>query len=96
MKSIEKIKRANLFLDVASKINNFQEQSMKSTLKGESHFFDEVVKERQVLKNVDVEDVVINLITRAIKLSAEAEDQMYEQDVARESGLRVSEDFINV
>jgi len=96
MKSVEKIKRANLFLDVASKINNFQEQSMKSMLKGESHFFDEVVKQRHVLKTVDVEDVVINLVTRAIKLSAEAEDQMYEQDVARESGLRVSEDFINV
>lgn len=96
MKSIEKIKRANLFLDVASKINKFQEKSMEATIKGESHFFDEVVKQRHMLKNVDVEDVVINLVARAIKLSAEAEDQMYEQDVARESGLRVSEDFINV
>ena len=96
MQAIEKIKRANLLLDVASKINKFQEKSMEATMKGESHFFDEVVKERYVLKEVDVNDVVINLITRAIQLSAEAEDQMYEQDEQREQGFKISEDYTNV
>jgi len=97
MQPIEKIKRADLLLGVASKLNSFQQQAINDLEKGLRNNVYDIATESSRNKRKQVpEDIVIELISRALELSSDAVDQMYEQDEQREQGFKISEDYTNV
>ena len=97
MQPIEKIKRANLLLGVAAKLNSFQQQAINDLQKGyRNNVYDIATGSSQAKRKQAPEDIVIELISRALELSSDAVDQMYEQDEQREQGFKISEDYTNV
>ena len=96
MQAIEKLKRADLLLGVASKLNSFQQQAISDLQKGyKNNVFDIATESSKAKTNQGPEDIVIELISRALQLSSEAVDQMYEQDDQRKKGFKISDDYIN-
>ena len=97
MQPIEKIKRANLLLGVAAKLNSFQQQAINDLQKGyRNNVYDIATESSRNKRKQAPEDIVIELISRALELSSDAVDQMYEQDDQREQGFKISEDYTNV
>jgi hypothetical protein len=97
MQPIEKIKRADLLLGVVSKLNSFQQQAINDLEKGLRNNVYDIATESSLAKRKQApEDIVIELISRALELSSDAVDQMYEQDEQREQGFKISEDYTNV
>ena len=97
MQPIEKIKRADLLLGVACKLNSFQQQAINDLEKGlRNNVYDIATQSSQAKRKQAPEDIVIELISRALELSSDAVDQMYEQDEQREQGFKISEDYTNV
>ena len=97
MQPIEKIKRANLLLGVAAKLNSFQQQAINDLQKGyRNNVYDIATESSRNKRKQAPEDIIIELISRALELSSDAVDQMYEQDDQREQGFKISEDYTNV
>jgi hypothetical protein len=61
-----------------------------------NNVYDIATESSQAKRKQAPEDIVIELISRALELSSDAVDQMYEQDEQREQGFKISEDYTNV